>query len=123
MMRKMSDPTIFISAGEASGEHYGALLVSALQPAPRAQKGAKPSSSAWAAQRMAAAGLERIVRSEDMAVMGITEVVRHLPRIYREFRKPQARHPRAPALRSPCSSTFPTSTSGWPRSSTASAFR
>ncbi len=36
---------------------------------------------------MAAAGLERIVRSEDMAVMGITEVVRHLPRIYREFRK------------------------------------
>src|ERR1019366_3398388 len=29
----------------------------------------------------------RVVRSEDMAVMGITEVVRHLPRIYREFRK------------------------------------
>ena len=36
---------------------------------------------------MAEAGLERVVRSEDMAVMGITEVVRHLPRIYREFRK------------------------------------
>ena len=36
---------------------------------------------------MAAAGLERIVRAEDVAVMGITEVVRHLPRIYREFRK------------------------------------
>jgi lipid-A-disaccharide synthase len=36
---------------------------------------------------MAAAGLERIVRSEDMAVMGITEVVRHLPRIYGEFLK------------------------------------
>jgi len=27
------------------------------------------------------------VRSEDMAVMGITEVIRHLPRIYGEFRK------------------------------------
>jgi lipid-A-disaccharide synthase len=38
-------------------------------------------------ERMVAAGLERVVRSEDMAVMGITEVVRHLPRIYREFRK------------------------------------
>jgi lipid-A-disaccharide synthase len=38
-------------------------------------------------ERMAAAGLERVVRSEDMAVMGITEVLRHLPRIYREFRK------------------------------------
>jgi lipid-A-disaccharide synthase len=38
-------------------------------------------------ERMVAAGLERVVRSEDMAVMGITEVVRHLPRIYREFRR------------------------------------
>ena len=37
--------------------------------------------------RMEAAGVERIVRSEDMAVMGFTEVVRHLPRIYREFQK------------------------------------
>ena len=37
--------------------------------------------------RMEAAGVERVVRSEDMAVMGFTEVVLHLPRIYREFRK------------------------------------
>ncbi len=37
--------------------------------------------------RMEAAGVERVVRSEDMAVMGFNEVVRHLPRIYREFRK------------------------------------
>ena len=38
-------------------------------------------------ERMEAAGLERVVRSEDMAVMGLTEVVLHLPRIYGEFRK------------------------------------
>jgi len=38
-------------------------------------------------ERMAALGLRRIVRSEDVAVMGITEVVRHLPRIYAEYRK------------------------------------
>src|ERR1035438_7176839 len=38
-------------------------------------------------ERMAAAGLECIVRSEEMAVMGLTEVVRHLPRIWREFRR------------------------------------
>ncbi len=37
--------------------------------------------------RMAAAGVECIVRAEDVAVMGFTEVVLHLPRIYREFRK------------------------------------
>ena len=46
---------------------------------------------------MVAAGLERVVRAEDMAVMGITEVVRHLPRIYREFRKlKQSIHDRRP---------------------------
>jgi lipid-A-disaccharide synthase len=79
-------PTIFISAGEASGEHYGALLVEAL-------KQRLVASSRMAAffgmggQRMEAAGLERIVRSEEMAVMGLTEVIRHLPRIWREFRK------------------------------------
>ena len=32
-------------------------------------------------------GLERIVRAEDVAVMGITEVVRHMPRIYGEYRR------------------------------------
>jgi lipid-A-disaccharide synthase len=36
---------------------------------------------------MAAEGLECVVRSEDMAVMGLTEVVRHLPPIWREFRR------------------------------------
>jgi len=37
--------------------------------------------------RMEAAGLECVVRAEEMAVMGITEVIRHLPRIYRGFRR------------------------------------
>ena len=81
----MPDPTIFISAGEASGEAYGAMLLSELK------KRLGPSRHAVAigmgGQRMVDAGLDRIVRAEDMAVMGITEVVRHLPRIYREFRR------------------------------------
>ena len=79
-------PTIFISAGEASGEHYGALLVEALKK----RLAAKSQTAAFfgmGGQRMASAGLEVVVRSEDMAVMGLTEVIRHLPRIYREFRK------------------------------------
>ncbi len=79
-------PTIFISAGEASGEHYGALLISALQQKLTGQNRAA-AFFGMGGDRMVAAGLERIVRSEDMAVMGITEVVRHLPRIYRGFRK------------------------------------
>jgi lipid-A-disaccharide synthase len=79
-------PTIFISAGEASGEHYGALLAAALQRR-LADTGQTAHLFGMGGERMQAAGLERIVRSEDMAVMGLTEVVLHLPRIYREFRK------------------------------------
>ncbi|HEY1984644.1 MAG TPA: lipid-A-disaccharide synthase [Terracidiphilus sp.] len=78
--------TIFISAGEASGEHYGALLIDALKQR-SAQSGPGLTFFGMGGPRMAAAGLDQVVRSEDMAVMGITEVVRHLPRIYREFRK------------------------------------
>ena len=79
-------PSIFISAGEASGEHYGALLAASLShkfpPRPK-------TAELWGmgGPRMAAAGVRCIVRAEDMAVMGLTEVVLHLPRIYREFRK------------------------------------
>ena len=78
--------TIFISAGEASGEHYGALLVTALKQR-LAASGQTARFLGMGGERMAAAGLERVVRSEDMAVMGISEVLRHLPRIYGEYRK------------------------------------
>jgi lipid-A-disaccharide synthase len=79
-------PTIFISAGEASGEHYGALLIDALKTQ-LAAAGETAQFVGMGGERMVAAGLERVVRSEDMAVMGLTEVVLHLPRIYGEFRK------------------------------------
>jgi lipid-A-disaccharide synthase len=91
-------PTIFISAGEASGEHYGALLIAALKKQ-LAAAGQSASFFGMGGERMAAAGLERVVRSEDMAVMGLTEVVRHLPRIYREFRRlKQALRQRPPGV-------------------------
>ena len=78
--------SIFISAGEASGEHYGALLADALQKQ-LAASGQTASFFGMGGERMAAAGVECVVRSEDMAVMGLTEVVRHLPRIWREYRR------------------------------------
>jgi lipid-A-disaccharide synthase len=86
-------PSIFISAGEASGELYGALLASALSHkfAPKGERAELrgETTELWGmgGPRMAAAGVEIVVRAEDMAVMGFTEIVRHLPRIYREFRK------------------------------------
>ena len=79
-------PSIFISAGEASGEHYGALVVAALKKQ-LAAAGQTASFFGMGGERMAAAGVECIVRSEEMAVMGLTEIVRHLPRIWREFRR------------------------------------
>jgi lipid-A-disaccharide synthase len=79
-------PTVFISAGEASGEHYGALLASVLRRR-LAAAGHTARLFGMGGERMQSAGVERVVHSEDMAVMGLTEVVLHLPRIYREFRK------------------------------------
>jgi lipid-A-disaccharide synthase len=79
-------PLIFISAGEASGEHYGALLAASIRQQ-FAAKGEKVELVGMGGARMAGAGVECVVRAEDMAVMGLTEVVLHLPRIYREFRK------------------------------------
>ena len=76
---------IFLSAGEASGEHYGALLmveISRLAP--------QTEFFGLGGTRMAAAGLRRIVRAEDVAVMGITEVILHMAHIYREYRKLKA---------------------------------
>jgi len=79
-------PTIFISAGEASGEHYGALLAAEIQRQ-LAEAGKSASLMGMGGERMHAAGVERIVRAEDVSVMGLTEVLAHLPRIYGEFRK------------------------------------
>ncbi len=67
---------VFLSCGEASGERYGAALARALrhrQPDIRL--------SGLGGQALADAGVELIGRSEEIAVMGITDVVKALPRI------------------------------------------
>lgn len=81
-MKNRASPKIFLSAGEASGEYYGTQLIGALQKlAPDAD------FFGLGGRRMEALGFRPVVRSEDVAVMGITEVVRHMPRIYREYRR------------------------------------
>ena len=75
-------PTIFLSAGEASGEAYGALLMGEIVlDCPGAR------FYGLGGERMEALGMECVVRSEDVAVMGITEVILHMPRIYSEYLK------------------------------------
>jgi len=78
-------PKVFLSAGEASGEHYGAALIPAIRRlVPNAE------FFGLGGQRMEALGFRRVVRAEDVAVMGITEVLLHMPRIYGEYRKLKA---------------------------------
>jgi lipid-A-disaccharide synthase len=81
----MASPKIFLSAGEASGEHYGALLMAEIR-----RRAPQADFFGLGGARMAGLGLRRIVRAEDVAVMGITEVILHMGHIYAEFRKLKA---------------------------------
>ncbi len=74
---------VLISAGEASGEMYGAELLAAL----RAQHGGSVECFGMGGERMREAGCELVVNARDVAVVGLFEVLSHLPGIYREFHK------------------------------------
>jgi lipid-A-disaccharide synthase len=73
---------ILVSAGETSGDRYAAELVAELR---RRLKDAE--FFGCAGPRLRAEGVEAVVRSEDLAVVGLFEVVRHIPRIYGEYQK------------------------------------
>ena len=79
--------TLLISAGEASGEHYGGQLVTALQRAflHHGSAGGEFESFGMGGEQMRAAGCEIVVESRDVAVVGLSEVLTHLPRIYGKF--------------------------------------
>jgi lipid-A-disaccharide synthase len=72
---------ILISAGEASGEMYGAQLIEALR-----QREPSLEFFGVGGERMRAVGCDTVVDSSDLAVVGITEIVSHLPKIYGHFR-------------------------------------
>src|SRR5215469_6595502 len=73
---------ILVSAGEASGDLYASLLVEELRRMwPEAQ------FFGCTGPKLRAAGVETVVDAADLAVVGLLEVVRHIPRIYWEYRK------------------------------------
>jgi lipid-A-disaccharide synthase len=79
---------ILISAGEASGEFYGAELMKAV----RQQVSAREPQAAIeflgvGGEQMRAAGCELLVDAREIAEVGIVEVVKHIPTIYRRFRQ------------------------------------
>ncbi|HEX3372556.1 MAG TPA: lipid-A-disaccharide synthase, partial [Edaphobacter sp.] len=75
------NPRIFLSAGEASGDHYGAQLIAELR-----RRLPQLACFGLGGKEMEQAGLDRVVRAEDVAHMGITEVIRHMPRVYGAYR-------------------------------------
>ena len=70
----MSQATFFIVAGEASGDLHGANLI-------RAIKKVEPSSHfvGHGGDGMVAEGLDKMYHSDQLAIMGFSEVIKHLP--------------------------------------------
>jgi lipid-A-disaccharide synthase len=79
---------ILISAGEASGEFYGAELIKALRQQ-LSERGFAPDIEFFGVggEQMRAAGCELLVDASEIAEVGIVEVVKHIPTIYRRFRE------------------------------------
>jgi lipid-A-disaccharide synthase len=67
---------ILISAGEASAEMYGAQLIDALR-----RRDSSLEFFGVGGDRMRAAGCETVIDAKDLAVVGITEILSHLPKI------------------------------------------
>ena len=73
---------VLISAGEASGEMYGAQLIRALR-----KQDASLEFFGVGGERMRGAGCDNVIDTRDLAVVGISEILSHLPKIYASFRK------------------------------------
>jgi lipid-A-disaccharide synthase len=71
-----------VSAGEASGDYHAAELVRALR-----RRWPQCEFFGCAGPHMREAGVRAVIRSEDLSVVGIVEVIGHLPRIFGLFRK------------------------------------
>lgn len=69
---------VFVSAGEASGDALGANLLAALK-----QRRPEIEAFGLGGPRLEAEGLEVLRSSEELSVVGLFEVLRHLPRLFR----------------------------------------
>ena len=77
----MPSPQILLSAGEASGDMYAARLAAALKSHTNA------NIFGMGGDRMRAAGVDIIADYSEVSVLGITEILSHLPQLVRAMRK------------------------------------
>ncbi|HUA62110.1 MAG TPA: lipid-A-disaccharide synthase [Verrucomicrobiae bacterium] len=73
---------ILVSAGEASGDLYASLVVEELR-----RRIPAVDFFGCTGPRLRAAGVRTVVDAASLAVVGLIEVVAHIPRIYGEYRK------------------------------------
>lgn len=73
---------IMIVTGEASGDLHGANLIKAVT-----ELSADTKFFGVGGQKMAAAGCDILIPGEDLAVMGLVEVIGHFPMIWRSFQQ------------------------------------
>jgi lipid-A-disaccharide synthase len=74
--------SIMVSAGEASSDYHAGELVRELR-----RRWPECVFFGCAGPHMREAGVRAVIRSEDLSVVGIVEVIGHLPRIFARFRK------------------------------------
>lgn len=74
-------PLIFLVAGEPSGDQLGARLMAAL----KAETGGRVRFAGIGGERMAAEGLDSLFPMDELAVIGLAEVLPHLRRILRRL--------------------------------------
>ena len=75
-----------LSAGEASGDTYGAQLIDALRQLASSSQQPDSTFFGMGGEKMRAAGCDLLVHANEVAVVGLVEVVRHLPDIRRRFK-------------------------------------
>lgn len=83
-MRRVSQPLkLMIVAGEASGDAHAAALVQALRAA---APDANLEIFGATGPLMRAAGVESVVRSDDLAILGLLEIGRALPKFWNAYK-------------------------------------
>lgn len=79
-------PLVYLVAGEPSGDLLGGRLIAAL----RQRCGDRIAVAGIGGPRMAAEGLDSLFPMDELAVMGLVELLPHLPRIARRLREAEA---------------------------------